>query len=160
MLVARPLSRRRASGFTLIEAMVVISIVAILTGLAAANFSSIINSSRIRAAALDFTTDIAMARSEAIKRNTDVTLAFGGSEWAGGWAITASGVAAPIHVRQALATGISSTSTAGSFVFNGSGRPATAGTVTFCPPTNVNTNGRRISINTIGLPRSETLTCP
>ena len=160
MLVIMPTRRGRTLGFTLIEAMVAISILAILAGLAAANFSSIINSSRIRAAALDFTTDLAMARSEAIKRNTEVTLAYGGSEWAGGWSLTASGVATPIQRRHALATGISSSSTAANFVFNGSGRPATTGTVTFCPPANVSTSGRRISIDTIGLPRSETLTCP
>jgi type IV fimbrial biogenesis protein FimT len=154
-------THRRARGFTLLEAMVAMSILAILAGLAAANFSPIVNSARIRAAALDFSTDLAMARSEAIKRNTEVTLAFDSGNWASGWSVTASGVATPIQRRNALATGIGSSSTAGSFVFNGSGRPATSGSVTFCPPTNVNTSGRRISIDTIGLPRSETLaTCP
>jgi len=159
MLVNAP-TLRQSRGFTLIEAMVAISILAILAGLAAANFSSIINSSRIRAAALDFSTDLAMARSEAIKRNTEVTLAFAGADWSSGWSVTASGVAAPIQTRNALANGISSSSTAGNFVFNGSGRPATTGTVTFCPPANASTSGRRIAIDTIGLPRSETLTCP
>jgi len=156
----KPARVARQAGFTLLEAMVAISILAILAGLAAANFSSIVNSSRIRAAALDFSTDLAMARSEAIKRNSDVTLARLGAEWNTGWAISASAGAVTIHTRQALPVGLSSSSTAASFVFDGSGRAAALGTVTFCPPANVSTPGRRISIDTIGIPRSETLSCP
>ena len=82
-----PSSRGRLTGFTLIEMMVVIGIVAILGAIAAPNMSAMIKRQRIKTAAFDVFASLTYARSEAIKRNTTVTITPTASDWAKGWQI-------------------------------------------------------------------------
>lgn len=84
MRPALPLRAQR--GFTATELMVTIAIVAILAAVAAPSFSDIMARQRTRAVSSDLFTSLTRARSEAIKRNTDITLAAAG-EWHEGWAI-------------------------------------------------------------------------
>lgn len=75
------------SGFTAIELMVVVSIVAILAALAAPSFTPLIERWRVRQAAENLTSSLYFARSEAIKRGGGVALdATGG--WDQGWKVT------------------------------------------------------------------------
>ncbi len=62
----------RARGFTLIEALVVLSIAAIVLAIGAPNLSFLIASMNARSASFDLIADLALARSEAIKRNAPV----------------------------------------------------------------------------------------
>ena len=62
-------------GFTLIEAMVVISIMAILAGTSVSSFVWLNQSTQIRGATFDLIADLDFARSEAVKRNADVVVA-------------------------------------------------------------------------------------
>lgn len=64
----------RCSGFTLIELMVAITVVAIFLALAVPAFTSTINRSRLSAATNELVTSLQYARSEAIKRNARVDL--------------------------------------------------------------------------------------
>ena len=84
-----PSPRTRMFGFTLIEMMVVIGIVAILAAFAAPNMGAMIKRQRIKTAAFDVFASLTFARSEAIKRNTTVTLTpvAGGTNWSQGWQI-------------------------------------------------------------------------
>ena len=88
---ARHPDARRASrsrGFTLVELLVTISIVAVLAGLAMPSFSNLVAGQRIRSAGTDLHTALTKARSEALKRNANVRLApKDGSNWANGWRI-------------------------------------------------------------------------
>lgn len=65
---------RKTSGFTLIEALVVLSIVAVLMGLAAPSFKSMIQSNNMTSAVNSFLMDMRFARSEAIRRGGDVVM--------------------------------------------------------------------------------------
>jgi type IV fimbrial biogenesis protein FimT len=66
-------SRSAAGGFTLIEAMMAITVMAILMAIAVPSFKDASLSSQLRASATDLATSAYLARGEALKRNTVVT---------------------------------------------------------------------------------------
>lgn len=118
----RHASRRTAFGFTLIELMIVVSIIAILAGLAAPSFSSLIAGQRARAAATNLNSALLKARSEAIKRNTNVTLSPNtAGDWQSGWQILDPADAARRLEQQAAFTGVAITGPA-DVTFQNSGR--------------------------------------
>lgn len=73
-------------GFTLLELMVVVAIIAISVTLAAPSFSQMIANYRVRSSAESIINGLSYARAEAVRRNSAVsfTLASGGSGWAVG----------------------------------------------------------------------------
>ncbi|GGE74016.1 GspH/FimT family pseudopilin [Massilia psychrophila] len=80
-------SARRAAGFTLPELMAVLAIIAVLSAMAAPSFGSMIAAQRTKGAASDLFTALTRTRSEAIKRNTEVSLTPASTGWQGGWHI-------------------------------------------------------------------------
>ena len=78
-------------GFTLIETMVVVAIIAILGAIAAPSFRELIRSNRLSAASSALQVSLSLARSEASKRGADsrVTVAANGSagNWSSGWTV-------------------------------------------------------------------------
>ena len=85
--------RQRCQGITLVESMVVVAILGILAAIAVPSFKSTIESSRRTAYANQLLEDLALARSEAIKRgvrvvvcpSSDGTSCSGSTSWASGW---------------------------------------------------------------------------
>ncbi|MCX7241348.1 MAG: GspH/FimT family pseudopilin [Burkholderiales bacterium] len=65
---------RKIRGFTLIEAMVVVAIIAILVSLAAPSFSSLIQANTISNSVNTLLSDMRYARSESIRRGGDVVM--------------------------------------------------------------------------------------
>ncbi len=78
-----------ARGFTLPELLAVLAVLAILSSIAAPSFSALIGTMRARTTSSDLYASLSRARSEAIKRNVEVTLAPGGTagHWQDGWKI-------------------------------------------------------------------------
>ena len=91
--------RRLVAGFTAIELMVVVSIVAILAALAGPSFTPLIENWRVRESAEQLQSTLYYARSEAIKRGGQVviqkipnntngcTSATGTRAWVCGWIV-------------------------------------------------------------------------
>ncbi len=69
---------RRHAGFTLIEAMVTVAVIAILAAIAAPTFQDILDKRRLKGAAEQLYSDLQYARSEALKQNKIVYVVFGG----------------------------------------------------------------------------------
>lgn len=66
----------RTLGFTLVEALVTVSILGILLAVAAPSFVDWIATQRVKSSASELLTDIRFARGEAIKRNARTVIAF------------------------------------------------------------------------------------
>jgi type IV fimbrial biogenesis protein FimT len=82
--------RRQSSGFTLVELVITVAILAILMAIAAPSFRSLILSQRVKTASFDLFSAITYARSEAIKLNANIELRAGESvdgAWATGWRV-------------------------------------------------------------------------
>jgi type IV fimbrial biogenesis protein FimT len=86
--MARPATIRRARGFTLTEALVTVAILGILGAFAAPGISRLVDGQRVRGASSDLFTALLHARSEAVRRNTEVTLTpVTPGRWEDGWTI-------------------------------------------------------------------------
>ena len=79
------------TGFTLIEVLVVITIAVILLGVGVPSMRNIIITTRVKNASFDVYASILAARSDAITRNTTVTITPAGGNWAAGWTTTDTG---------------------------------------------------------------------
>ncbi|MBX3603911.1 MAG: GspH/FimT family pseudopilin [Piscinibacter sp.] len=78
----------RARGFTLIEILVVISMIAILLGIAAPSFVTFQRNSELTATANEFLAALTVARSEAMKRQQrSFIVPADGADWASGWIV-------------------------------------------------------------------------
>lgn len=80
-LVERP----AIAGVTLLEMMVVLTILGILTAVAVPSYSYLVASNAARTASTELHLALLQARSEAVKRNRVVTLAPVNSQWTNGW---------------------------------------------------------------------------
>ncbi len=75
-------------GFTLAEAMIVVAILAILAGIAVPSLNQFMLGQRVKNASFDIFSSLVLARSEAITRNTAVTVAPFGDGWQNGLTVT------------------------------------------------------------------------
>lgn len=165
---------KQAHGFTLIELMVTLSVMAILLAVAVPNFQSFILNSRITTQTNNFIMALMLARSEAVKRgstvtvcsSTDGTSCAGSSKWEGGWLVfvdvNGDGVVdtgdLPVQVGQALSGGntLKGGATAKRVTYSGNGFAAGFNdTFSLCDSRGA-TYSRRIILNNQGRVRTET----
>lgn len=174
--------RRTLSGFTLIELMIGLALVAVLLGIAAPTFREAMMNVRISAQANDLFTDLALARSEAVKRNVPVLVcpSANGTDcttgWTNGWLIfadanrnNAKDANEPTLKRRGQIEGSNTLAAAGTMA---------AGSMAYVPyaPSGISTPtgvdfvlcdtrtragvGRRISILPTGRPLVRKINCP
>lgn len=156
-------------GFTLIEALVVLAIVAITSAIVIPGMSGFVYDSRVSSNVNEFIGAMTLARTEAVKRGRLVTICLssnadnplatcdgGGSDWAKGWLVyeensTSTGVGSydagetVVQRRGALLKGIvaQSTPAISGVTFNSLGEPVGSGTGTMSFDFSVNTKSPR-----------------
>lgn len=148
------------SGFTLIELMITLSVMAILLAIAVPSFQDVALSSKLTVLANDFVASAQLARSEAIKRNRPATLCASSDgasctgAWSDGWVVLRDD-GAVITTGKKLPTGfvMSGNVTSISFSATGVGANPVTATLTICRKTpSVGSRERVVSISTTGRP--------
>jgi type IV fimbrial biogenesis protein FimT len=159
----------RAAGFTIIELMFVVALIAVLLGIGAPAMTTMVANNRISTVASDLLTDFTFARATAISRSQRVGICASndqatcnGSSWQQGWMIYVDAnsngdfdVATEtiVRVHDALPSGLTVTATppALDVVFRPSGPADAARSFLVCKTGFI---GRTIAINATGRPLS------
>ncbi|PJI47207.1 MAG: prepilin-type cleavage/methylation domain-containing protein [Pseudomonas sp.] len=133
----KAISRGLASGFTLLELMVTLAVLAILVGIAVPSLSDATLASKLKASANDLVAGVAMGRSEAIKRNavTSMCVSSDGSScgsggWDQGWIIISGSTVLDKH--PAAPTGFKVSSSVTKIDFQPTGVGNTQASITVC----------------------------
>jgi type IV fimbrial biogenesis protein FimT len=165
----------RARGFTLVELIITLFILAIVLVVALPGFSTLTLSTRLKSYANEVVGSVYLARGEAIKRNAPMTMCItangtscaGSGSWAQGWIVRAAD-GTVIRWQQALGGGyqVTTSPTAGvhtlTFQSSGATNPSTA--MTICRKTpSVGAQERVVRISAIGrsnVSTTNTASCP
>lgn len=148
--------KRPARGFTLIEIMVTLTVLAIMMGVGVPSFRNFIAGQKVKSASHDLMTAMVMARSEAIKRNADVTVApVTADDWLSGWTVTATAASTMIHQQQAL-SGVTITLAPSTVVYKANGRPTASSKFQVAGTTTT----KCVKVDLTGIPSSQSGACP
>jgi type IV fimbrial biogenesis protein FimT len=82
---------RAARGFTLAELLIVVTVFGLLLAAGLPQLGDFLRNQRMKTASFDLFSTLMLARSEAIARNTQVTVSPTGGAWTNGWTVTEPG---------------------------------------------------------------------
>ncbi|MDM9653336.1 GspH/FimT family pseudopilin [Pseudomonas wenzhouensis] len=130
-----------ARGFTLVELMIVLVVMAVLLGIAVPSMTQFTFSGKLRSYSNEIVASAVLARSEAIKRNQAVTLCVSSNgtscasgSWESGWIVRTSG-GEVIHRQQPITDGFKVIGSVSSIAFQPSGVGSTQATLKVCRAT-------------------------
>ncbi len=133
-------------GFSLIELMIVVALIAIMATIGVPSFQSLQQSSRMTSASNNLLGALQYARSEAVTQRTSITVSpLTGNDWTSGTQITKG--ATKLREAPAAATGVTITGSANSLTYRPDGSISTS--ATFSIQSSGQTS-RQIKVNTIG----------
>lgn len=173
-------SMKNTKGFTLIELMITISVAAILIAVAVPGFGSLLSNNRISSSVSAFNQTLNLARSEAVRRGTVVSVCRSNDQttctntpWDRGWLVWADpnnnrildNAEVTIRVQGALSTTISMVQAPAPdpFSYNPNGflniAPGNVLTFNVCDNTRNGETGRQIRVPAVGKNSSSNLNC-
>jgi type IV fimbrial biogenesis protein FimT len=159
------LSARRAAGFSLVEMLTTMSIIAILLAVASPGLASLTSANSLSAAQSELAAAMMLARGEALKRGVPVgmlaTSPIRGAEFNGGWTVfvdangngALDGGEAIIRVQPAFRGDMQVTTIGGEtqVTFNGRGFLTPSAMVTFAVCSTLATKSYRVRLEPVGL---------
>lgn len=149
-----------SSGFTLIELMVTLAMLAILSALAAPSYRQLMASQTMKAASFDILNDLALARNEALKRGENVSIAPAGGGWAAGWTVKVVSSSKVLSQRNPVGGGISFTVSPSTLIFDNTGRISGSTAVVRFGLSDGGSNNRCISLDPAGRTKRAATACP
>ena len=158
MMQPNTVIRNRLSGFTLIELMMTMVIVGILVTLAAPSFNNFVLKSRVNSAATELQMSLLLARSEAAKRNSGVTITpVDTAAWTQGWSVTyvdGGGTTRTLKTVDAYNGAMTVTGPTAALAYGRDGRLTSASAVTFTVnvPGNANITAKTVAVDLSGRP--------
>lgn len=163
----------RNRGFTLIELMITLVVLALMLGWGVPSFLSIIENNRVTTQANTFIAALALARSEAVSKGVTTHVSPVGADWSDGWRVWADydsdgGMDAneELRVFEALKGQTTFVSNEGinDIPFDPKGYlDVAAGTVytfSMASPKCTGNNGRDIAVTAVGRPQVSRVACP
>ena len=149
--------RLAESGFTLTELMVVVAVLGVLAAIAVPSFQSLTQSQQVKNASFELFSSLSLARSEAIKRNGNVTVTPASTaDWGQGWTIASTtGTIETIKSQGALkGVSVSATGTPASVIYARTGRATASASFQIDVSAAATANIRCIKIELSGMPRT------
>jgi type IV fimbrial biogenesis protein FimT len=154
-------TRRHSIGVTLTELLVVVAVVGVLATLAVPSFRSLVESQRVKNAGFEMFSLLSLARSEAIKRNANVTITPSfNAEGEVGFTVTAAD-GEVIRTKSALKGVVVTVAPSGTteVVYRRTGRATATPTFQVDVSATPTANVRCIEIELSGMPRSSKGVC-
>ena len=144
---------RRQPGFTLVELMVTLAVVGILAAVAVPAMTSLINGNRLAGTASELSASLQLARSEALRRSSSVTIcgtsdgATCGGDWSR-WIVTGTenvtGATVVVQDASVASDAVQVAGPAAGIVFRSSGLIAGQEQLTVCVPTDSPAENQRL----------------
>lgn len=150
---------RKSQGFSLLELMVAVAVLAVISALAAPSFKQLLAAQRVRVTAYNIISDLVFARSEAVKRGENVTVTPTSSAWVNGWSVNVASTAEVIGGQGSVGGGVEFTASPSSVTFDRNGRTSVVTVVRFAL-TDGGTHPRCVSLDPSGRPKSANTVCP
>ncbi|TVP55395.1 MAG: prepilin-type N-terminal cleavage/methylation domain-containing protein [Halomonadaceae bacterium] len=148
------LNHRYARGFTLVELMIVVLLVAVVAAIAVPNFRQLVENNRISAGTNSIVSTLSYARSEALRQGRRVTVdARVDGAWAQGLAVSQG--TNLLRVSEPMGNGIAVTGN--SLAFRGNGLATGVATFRICGSGNL--PGREVSVTEGGRVQTREVSC-
>ncbi len=151
-------SSRPAGGFSLVELVVVIAVIAILATVAVPSFFGMVANTKAKGVASDLYLALTKTRSEAVKRNMDVTLAQAAEGWGKGWKIYPSDDADNVLENYSISGNVN-VSGPDSVEYNSAGRAGASVSFDIEVPVGSAVSERCVTLSLSGLPNVKNQAC-
>ncbi len=152
---------RASPGFTLIELLTALVVLAILATVALPSYQNFVLTQRVRGASYDLMTSLVLARSEAIKRNANVSITQAAGGWTQGWTVSAGALTLRTQDPYGGSVSIANSASLTTITYSNDGRLATPTTDFTVAPADISAQvqTRCLSIKLGGMPSSKIGSC-
>jgi len=146
-------------GFTLIELMTALIVLAILATVALPSYQSFVLTQSVRGASYDLMTSLVFARSEAIKRNASVSITQAAGGWAQGWTVSTGAATLRTQDPYGGSVNITNSASLATITYSNDGRLAGLASDFAIAAAGGSVQTRCVSIKLGGMPSSKTGSC-